>query len=159
MPVRTIEGMSDSAPLNEDAKAELSWGRNFLPRFGFSLPIDQETVVEGFLHTALSDIGSSKAYRLLAKPNVIAHLITCEGDYWEIRSEPIGEKEYGLTAYTDYGKAILAGTAIQNQSDGLSFNLSTLYPNITNAKKQSIECKGTVGQGKVEMSCSYKFEW
>lgn len=159
MPVKTFEGKAKSEALSAGAKPDPSWGKTFSSTFGFTLSIDPKSPIEVFPHTALSAVESTKALRLLAKPNTIAHLVTCERSHWEIRSEPIGEREFGLTAYTDYGKAILAGTATLNQKGGLSFKLSTLYPNITNRKKQTVEAKGECDGGKCKVSVSYKIEW
>ena len=66
----------------------------------------------------------------MRKDHVIARCISCVGEVWELRSEPIAEG-LGLTMYTSKGKAIAAGVG-KIDSRGITCKLNTLYPGITN---------------------------
>jgi hypothetical protein len=125
--------LRDAKPIPHDVEPKPSWGRFFNRSFGFSISPFKRYTMSVFVDSRLKDGNARKNLAFLQKEQVVARCISCVGEVWELRSEPIAEG-LGLTMYTAKGKAIAAGVAKAGPRS-IMCKLNTLYPGITNATK------------------------
>ena len=155
-----IEGIARSADLPSNARPKAEWGKQFSSDSGFSIPLEGDNTPLVFLDKRLLS-GDEKQIRKLASRDFVGgHVITCEKKEWVLRCEPTNENEIGVIAYTEKGKAILAGIITLQEKGAWKFSLKTLYPRISNKKKHSTSVKGEVdSDGKGKVTVEYKIEF
>jgi hypothetical protein len=149
----SIIKIATSEPLPVACSTRKGWGREFINGAGFSFDLQNGKRIDVFLHRQLTKKGRG-ADAVFAKPAVVAYAVG-EGMEWKVVSEPIGERQAGLIAYTARGKAILTGTASIDGSGAWLATMNTLYDNITNCKKHKVAVYVTSDDGDVQVGVKY----
>jgi hypothetical protein len=148
-----------SSPIGE-TKAKSAWGRNFGGGAGFALKLPHDNVTTVFVDKRLQSGNPKKTKDLIGKKFEFARIITCEGNEWIVKSEPIGPDRSGLSIYTSGGKAMMSGTCDVKRDGELSVSVQTLHPSISNAKKTTAKVEGkgkSDGSWEVTGSVSVEF--
>ena len=80
----------------------------------------------------------------ISRPRTLARVLPCTGRPWEVKTEPLGPKTFGIIVYTSRGKAIAAGTGRVLARGEVRYAVETLYDNITNKVKITFSAEGKI---------------
>jgi hypothetical protein len=123
---------------------DVAWGNHFDAECGFAVRLTEKYVMSVFVDRRLGSKGELEGIGFVKGPEqVIAHCISCVGEQWEVRAEPV-EGGLGLVIYTSKGKALAAGEWRYEGANG-AFFMKNLYAGITNKLSLvGIDVKGGV---------------
>lgn len=139
--------ISKAERLAETTAPDPAWGRFYDSACGFSVRLTKNYVMSVFVDRRLVRNHDSRKVTFVKRPEqVIARCISCVGEKWAVRAEPI-DGGLGLVVYTSKGKALAAGEWRYEGTKG-TFFIKNLYAGITNKLSiVGIEVKGGVGDG------------
>ena len=138
-------------PLPSKPEPREGWGRNFGGDSGFSLRLPKDYSMSVFLDRRIAEKDYAKRADYFRTDQVLARMLTCVGEEWELHTEPIGRDEVGVVIYTHKGKALAAGSG-QLQKDGtFRFTVKTLYKGITDGTRTKYEYECEVKMNRVEL--------
>lgn len=141
-------------PIPEDIQASRKWGSGFSREHGFAIQIHKKYWMSIFVHSDLLSAKAAERRAFVDREGVIAHCISCVGEDWEVRSEPIDKAKAGLIVYTAKGKAIGRGIIFLNKVGEPEFTSESLYPGITNAVKLEYKLEGKAKNNGWEVTAS-----
>jgi len=129
-------------PIPTDVKPKSTWGRQFARGSGFAVNVHKKYWMSVFVDSTLSGPNMGSRRRVLSKPALLAHCVSCVGEVWAVHSEPVSKDAVGLIVYTAKGKALATGTGRLDRAGTFRFKLATLYKGITNAIKIDYKIEG-----------------
>lgn len=130
-------------PVPDDVDLPLDWEKQFSRASGTLLRLGDDLEVVILLDDRLTESNDQEVRAVFANEGIGGRILSCEKNKWEIRLEPIGENEFGLSIYTEKGKVLIAGHGRFDQSGDWSATFSSLYPRIRNRKRVTVS--GSVG--------------
>ena len=137
-----ISRVNTAYEIPTDIEPQKEWGPSFSRLNGFAIQVHKKYWMSVFINADLFHPKLAERRAILQRQEgVIAHCISCVGEDWEVRSEPI-TKGAGFIVYTAKGKPIGRGIANLNKGGNLQFTAETLYPGITNSFKIEFSIHG-----------------
>jgi hypothetical protein len=125
-----------SSPIPSEITPKARWGKQFEREWGFAFKLPHGNTVAVFMDKRLRSGDYSTIMEILGEESNAAYIITCEGNEWVVKTEPIGKDSCGITVYTTKGKAMMAGTCRVKKSGEWLAEIKTLYPWIRNKPKK-----------------------
>ena len=161
MPVVTARVRSFQ-PVHRKTKISRSFGRFFDRTSGFSIKLPRRNGASILIDSRLTHGRPGTQAVFMSRPRLVARVLLCKGRPWEVHTEPIGPKTFGIIVYTARGKAIGAGTG-RIVGREVRYSASTLYANITNKFKITWSAGGKIktdpnGQESYEGTIGVKVE-
>ena len=145
----------------KEARPRNDWGGHFDEQSGFGVHLPNDHWMAVFVDKRLQHDGTAQGRKKVFKDQAnkpVAYGITELSMVWRFDAEPLTDEGFGLTAYTDKGKAIAAGTGKIGPNGDVAFQIATLYEGVTNAAPLTYKVEGTVksdGSYQVTGSVSY----
>ena len=131
--------VSQFEPLPRTIQPHPDWGEFFGYDSGFCIRLTEKYFMSVFLDRRLTGGSDCDRFLLIQEPeSVVAHCVSCVGEFWQVRAEPTAPGGLGLVVYTNKGKALAAGEARIEEGE-LEFTLKTLYEGMTNKIKITYE--------------------
>lgn len=157
--LRKIANVNKFYPLSPDAKVHRELGRNFAEKSGFSIKLPGNRGAIVLIDRRFTAGDRKDKIEFISRPQTIAHIETCSGVVWEIKTEPTGSDTFGMILYTKKGKPIGAGEGKILARGDVKYTLGTLYKGITNKVKLEVKAEGKANSdgtysGTVSVSAS-----
>lgn len=121
-----------------------SFGKFLDRKSGYSIKLSNKFGATVLIDSRLTHGKPGQLAKFMSRPRTLARVLPCTGRPWEVKTEPLGPKTFGIIVYTSRGKAIAAGTGTILARGEVKYSVSTLYDDITNRVKITFSAQGKI---------------